>query len=62
MNTKPKAYEVGYQIIEHRSIVVLATSEADAIAKAQALDYLDPELFELCTGLPEFWNAQIVES
>jgi hypothetical protein len=62
MNTKPIPYEVGYQITEHRSTVVWARSEAEAVAKAKAIDYYDPELFEMTTGVPEFWTAHAVES
>lgn len=61
MNTKLIPYEVGYQIIEHRSTVIWAASQADAVAKAQALDQYDPELFEMTTGVPECWAAHAVE-
>lgn len=61
MIAKPMPYEVGYQITEHRSIVVFATSEADALAKAQAIDFRDPEMFDWTTSLPECWTAHRVE-
>jgi hypothetical protein len=60
MSTKPIPYEVGYQITEHRSIVVWARSQAEAINKAQAVGQAT-ELFEITTGVPESWTAHLVE-
>ena len=54
-------YEAGYQIIEYRSTVIWARSEAEAITKAQAIDFNEPELFEITTGVPECWTAQVAE-
>lgn len=61
MNMKPKLYEVGYQITEHRSIMICARSEAEAIESAKALDDLAPDNFDVTTGVPECWAAHIVE-
>ncbi len=61
MNMKPKLYEVGYQITEHRSIMICATSQAEAIARAQVLDDLAPDTFDVTTSVPECWAAHVVE-
>lgn len=61
MNNKMIPYEVGYQITEYRTTIVWAASQAEAVFKGQAIDQVDPALFDMTTGVPEFWAAHAVE-